>query len=76
MTRMILVISSIIARVVREFLPCSTISPCDNPDGVRRFLDCTVRVTRMIDVTGRMLQCLAINGVTIREMQDRGMASG
>jgi len=74
--RILLIIPGIIAIVVREFLPCSDIPYGDNPDGVRRFLDFTVRVTRMIDVTGCILQGLAINGVPVRQMKDISITSG
>src|SRR5438067_11599524 len=74
--RILLIISGIIAIVVRQFFPGSDLPPCDNPDGVRRFLDFTVWVTRMIDIPCGIVQCLAINRVPVREMKDVGIASG
>src|SRR5215475_2267082 len=73
--RILLIIPGIIAIVVREFLPCSDIPRGDNPDGVRRFLDFTVRGTRMIDVPCRILQGLAIKRVPVRQVKDVGIAS-
>src|SRR5215467_7614418 len=70
MARILLIIAGIIAIVVREFLPCSDIPHGDNPDSVRRFLDFTVGVTRMIDIPGRILQGLAIKRVTVCQMKD------
>jgi hypothetical protein len=70
------IISTIIAIVVRQFFPCRDLPQGDNPDGVRRFLDCTVRVTRMIDIPCGIFQCLTINRVPVREMKDVGIASG
>jgi hypothetical protein len=67
--RMLLIVSGIIAIVVREFFPRRYLPPCDNPDGVRRFLDFTVRVTRMINIPCRIRQCLAINRVMVREIK-------
>src|SRR5215510_3471056 len=74
--RILLIIPGIIAIVVREFLPCSDIPQGDNPDSVRRLLDFTVRVTRMIDIPCCIVQDLAINGVPVRQMKDVSIASG
>jgi hypothetical protein len=76
MAWILLIISGIIAIVVQDFLPCSDIPQGDNPDGVRRFLHFTVRVTRMIDIPGGILQGLAINRVPVREMKDISIARG
>jgi hypothetical protein len=68
--------AGIIAIVVRQLLACLNIPERHNPNGVSRFLDLTVRVTRMIDIPCGIVQCLAINRVPVRQMKDVGVASG
>jgi hypothetical protein len=48
--RILLIVSGIITIVVRQFFPGRDLPQGDNPDGVGRFLDFAVRVTRMIRV--------------------------
>ena len=62
--------------VVGEFLACLNIPDRDNPDGVAKLFRVTVGVTRMIDITCRVLGRTPINGIALIQAEDIDIAYG
>src|SRR5215467_5141486 len=62
--------------VVGEFLTCLNILHRHNPDGVATLFRVTVWVTRMIDITCRVLGRTPINGITLIQSEDIDIAYG
>jgi hypothetical protein len=59
-----------------EFLPCHDIAYSHDPEGAIRFFHDTVRITGMVDIAGRIVERLAIDGKAIIQMKDVGIACG
>ena len=66
----------LIAVIVREFLTCLDIPDRHKPDGVAKLFCVTVWVTRMVDITCRILGRTPINSRALVQAKDIDIACG
>jgi len=59
-----------------EFLPSRDIADGYNPEGAIGFFYGTVRITGMVDITGRIVARLAIDSRTVIQMKNVGITCG
>ena len=76
MTRLCGLIIDLVLIVVGKFLSCLNIFDRYNPDGVAELFRVAVWVTRMVDKTCRVLKRTPINGITLIQSEDIGIACG
>jgi hypothetical protein len=66
----------LIAVIVREFLACPNIPDRHNPDDMTELFGLAVGLTRMIDITCRVLARTPINGRALVQAEDIDVACG
>ena len=69
-------IIQLVAVIVREFLACRDIPDRYNPDDPPELLGLAVWVTRMVDKACCVLGYISIDGITLIQADDIGIASG